>query len=147
MSTFAGQFFEGVIYDLTRKELEEWNARWPHFSPSELSSYKGELKIFLPALDALQEIRRLYGRAMTINCAYRNPAHNKSAGGVRRSQHLLGTAFDIHITSQAMGDKIEKWARELGFTGIGRYNTFIHIDMRKRKANYRPAYWDARKAN
>ncbi len=90
-------------------------------------------------LDALDIIRDEYGKPMKVNSGYRTEAHNKSVGGVENSQHRYGLAADIHIDNQIQGDKLEKLAKEHLVGGIGRYNTFIHIDGR----GY-PAKWDKR---
>ena len=38
---------------------------------------------------------------MTINSAYRTPAHNKAVGGATGSQHVKGTAADIVVAGAA----------------------------------------------
>ncbi len=75
--------------------------------------------------------------SITINSAYRCPAHNKKVGGSPKSQHVDGTATDITVsgmTPTAVQDASE------GFDGLGRYDTFTHVDSRGTKAR-----WDFRK--
>lgn len=92
-------------------------------------------------LMALDYIRTQLEVPLVVNSGFRTEEHNAKVGGKKHSQHLLGNAADIRITSQAMGDMIEYWfIDEVGQDcGIGRYNTFIHLDVRKYKAR-----WDKR---
>ena len=91
-------------------------------------------------VDALDIIRDEYGKPMKVNSAYRTDQHNEAVGGVKNSQHREGLAADIHISSQEEGDALEALAKKHIVGGIGRYNTFIHIDARGYSA-----YWDNRK--
>lgn len=83
----------------------------------------------------LEELRyALGGKALVINSGYRSPAHNKRVGGASKSQHLYGKAADIKVrgvtpaTVYRAADKI--------FNGVGRYNTFTHVDTRENKARF-----------
>jgi uncharacterized protein YcbK (DUF882 family) len=108
-----------------------WDTIAPNFSPRELASKgDGSIKMLYSALVALQKLRNVYNGPLTINSGYRDPAHNLKVGGSPNSQHIEGTAFDIHITDVEMGRKLERIAKEVGYVGIGRYKTFIHVDMR-----------------
>ena len=106
-------------------------------SPDQPNS--GEVFMDENLLNALDIIRDEYGKPMKVNSAYRSEAHNAKVGGVKNSQHRLGLAVDIHISSQEEGDMLEKLARKHIVGGIGRYHTFIHIDARGTTA-----YWDNR---
>ena len=118
---------------------EEWRLRWPDFEPWEFATDSGALLISTDLLDKLQTLRDRYGQALRINCGYRDEQHNKRVGGGKRSWHMKGVAVDIHIKSVSMGRKLEKLAREIGFTAVGRYNgvntrgRFIHLDTRPPK--------------
>ena len=92
-------------------------------------------------LQALDYVRQQLERPLSVNSGYRTEEHNKHVGGVPDSQHLLGNAADISIDSQEMGDAIEYWFLDYcgPKVGIGRYNTFIHLDVRNTKAR-----WDRR---
>lgn len=81
---------------------------------------------------ALDYVRRELGQPLRINSGYRTEQHNKDVGGVSNSQHRLGNAADIHIDSQEMGDAIELLFIEFvgEKCGVGRYNTFCHVDVR-----------------
>lgn len=55
-------------------------------------------------LTVLEPLRRRYGRII-ITSGYRCRQLNRAVGGVKGSQHLLGEAADIHITSPEMAQK------------------------------------------
>lgn len=55
-------------------------------------------------LTVLEPLRRRYGRII-ITSGYRCEALNRAVKGVRGSQHLLGEAADIHITTPEMAQK------------------------------------------
>ena len=58
----------------------------------------------------LQAFRDVFNEPITINSSYRCEEHNRSVGGSKTSQHLLGKAADITIkgyTPDEVADKIE----------------------------------------
>lgn len=93
----------------------------------------------------LQVLRDYLGKSIKVNSGYRSPKHNKSIGGVKNSQHLLGKAADIvvkGIKPQELAVIVERLIDngEMLQGGIGIYNSFVHYDIRKKKAR-----WDYRK--
>ena len=95
-----------------------------------------ETLIDLDHVAKLQKLREDLGSSIHITSAYRCPAHNAAVGGAKNSQHKLGTATDIQIKGMdpsEVQDACEK------FDGLGRYNSFTHIDSRGSKAR-----WDNR---
>lgn len=125
---------------------EEWDKISPFFLPKELAS-KGDssIKIEKKALAALNAVRDEYGKPLIITSAFRDVRHNKKVGGSPVSRHLEGIAFDISIPSHSVGLQLEKIAIANGFTAIGRYSNFIHIDMRPSKKSgkiYQWGSWD-----
>ena len=96
----------------------------------------------------LQTIREYVGQPIKINSAYRCELHNSIIGGVKTSQHILGKASDITIntfTPDEVVDVIEnllvnEMLPSFYIGGLGRYNTFTHLDIRDYKAR-----WDNRK--
>lgn len=140
------KYFRADHYtELTLAEAAEWELIAPNFLPKELASKgDGSLLISKDALRGLQRLRHLYGKALIINSAYRDSAHNKRVGGSINSRHVKGDAFDIHIENVEMGRQLERLAVECEFTAIGRYSNFIHVDMRPPKINgggYRWGKW------
>ena len=87
-------------------------------------------------LRRLQELRNRVGRPVYINSGYRNREHNARVGGTPNSYHLRGMAADIRVTGMNPGD-LAKAAREVGFRGIGIYRTFVHVDVRPNRAEWR----------
>lgn len=92
----------------------------------------------------LQAFRDVFNEPITINSSYRCVEHNSLVGASKTSQHLLGKAADITIkgyTPDEVADKIELLHSENRnrTNGLGRYNTFTHVDIRN---NY--ARWDNR---
>lgn len=97
----------------------------------------------------LQILRDFVHSSITVNSAYRCKDYNRRIGGASRSQHVLGKASDISVkgfTPDEVHDILQNLRKKpmlegVIFQGIGRYDTFTHVDIRQ---NY--AYWDNRKA-
>ena len=82
----------------------------------------------------LLEVLAQTGTEVKINSAYRSPAYNEGKG-VSKSKHMTGQAIDVRVT----GDYDTRAsfvvaASRAGFTGIGIYSTFIHLDTGGRRA-------------
>jgi len=121
-----------------------------NFSKSEFDSRDGAempVKVLTNIIELvveLQKLRDIIGVPITVNSGYRSPEHNKSIGGARNSQHVLGCACDIvakdispNDLANIIEDLIDNGILKIG--GLGRYNTFTHIDIRNHKAR-----WDNR---
>jgi hypothetical protein len=88
-----------------------------------------------------QKLRAVYGSSILINSSYRYRKCNDKAGGAKYSQHLAGRAIDISFISRIAHENfvsdvinkayIIKIIKSSGITGIGLYNSHIHIDTRK----------------
>ena len=121
------------IYAKSVKDIDGsiWSQRWPNFSASEVACKgSGEVWIECEAMDKLQKMREIVGVALFITSAYRTPEHNKKVGGSPNSQHVQGRAFDIKTRAKWGAAELEAVAKAVGFTGIGLYDTFIHVDNR-----------------
>ena len=110
-----------------------------NFKVKEFACSDGTDPIFIsPELvTVLQKIRTHFGKAVTINSAYRTPAKNKAVGGATYSQHLYGTAADISIkgvSPKTVAAYVETIMPNKG--GIGIYSTFTHVDVRKTKSRW-----------
>ena len=124
----------------------EFRCRCKERGYTDLLSYCGGLSIYHPSLvEKLQEMRDKAKKPIIITSGYRCPAYNRrpenngGVGGADWSQHMLGRAADIVIEGW---DPVEvaALAEEVGFVGIGIYNTFVHVDVR----DGAPARWDYR---
>ena len=91
-------------------------------------------------IDMLNVIYERFGKYIHINRGYSCPNHNKEVGGVPNSEHPKGNAADIWIEGISP-DIVWSFCNE-HFTnsGVGRYDTFTHIDCRGKRAR-----WDYRK--
>lgn len=103
----------------------------PRFHPSTdpylVSPDDSSFQVHVPSLQSLQQMRNLLG-PLQIWSGYRSPIYNaRTRGAAPNSQHKLSIAFDIPFKQYHPLD-VEQAAREAGFTGIGRYNTFLHVD-------------------
>tara|TARA_R110000851_G_scaffold2933_5_gene11945 strand:+ start:502 stop:888 length:387 start_codon:yes stop_codon:yes gene_type:complete len=82
----------------------------------------------------LQMLRDIVG-ALNLTNAYRCKEHNLAVGGSVKSQHLVGKAADIQSIGAEPSEianitEVLMDAKKLKAGGIGRYNTFTHIDIR-----------------
>lgn len=82
-------------------------------------------------------IRQACGnRPIPILSAYRSPAYNRAIGGARHSQHVEGRALDLRPPAGWTVDRF--YAVIVGLAqgdvpdvrGIGKYRTFVHVDIR-----------------
>lgn len=83
----------------------------------------------------LENLSQTVGYALTVTSGYRSPEYNSSVGGAKKSQHMQGNAVDIVQTglTQQQRQEFIQAAIDSGFTAIGIYNTFTHIDIRGSK--------------
>ena len=110
-----------------------------NFQVKEFACQDGSDPIFIsPELvTVLQKIRTHFGKPVTINSAFRTATHNKAVGGAAYSQHLFGTAADIvvkGISPKVVAVYAETLLPNKG--GIGIYDGFTHIDVRKEKSRW-----------
>jgi hypothetical protein len=96
--------------------------------------------------EVLQTIRGLLERPVRVNSGYRSPEYNSTVpGAAKNSQHILGTAADIGVsgvTPLSIARAAEKALAQVGIQGgIGLYDTFVHVDVRDKKAR-----WETSKA-
>lgn len=95
-----------------------------------------ETLIDIDHVNKLQKLRDDLGSSITINSAYRCPAHNTAVGGEKASIHMKGQATDV-VVSGMSADEVADACEH--FDGLGRYDSFTHIDSRGTKAR-----WDFR---
>ena len=111
-----------------------------NFKVSEFACKDGSDSIIidLELVSVLQKIRDHFGKAVTINSAYRNAAYNKQIGGASKSQHVCGTAADIGV-SGVSPEKVAQYAEYLmpNKGGIGLYPSFTHVDVRANRARWK----------
>lgn len=114
----------------------------PNFQVREFASHDGDDIVWLDdeLPELLQQIRDHFKAPVTINSGYRSPAHNAAVGGVKNSQHTLGTAADIVVRGVSPLE-VAQYAEHLmpDRGGIGVYKDFTHVDVRAVRAR-----WDNR---
>jgi uncharacterized protein YcbK (DUF882 family) len=93
------------------------------------------VKVDSELVNKLQQLRETINKPIIINSAYRTIQHNKNVGGSPTSQHLLGKAADIRVNGMSPKE-LAKYCEQIGFGGIGIYNTFVHVDTRTKKARW-----------
>lgn len=89
-------------------------------------------------MEVLQAIRNHFKAAVTINSGYRSVSYNKKIKGAQFSQHQYGMAADIQVKGVKPEDVYayaEKLMPKTG--GIGLYETFVHVDVRKPKSRWK----------
>lgn len=123
-------------YSKTKNGNEKLSA---NFKVEEFACKDGSDPIFIASelVEILQKIRTHFGKAVTINSAYRTATYNKKVGGATYSQHLYGIAADIKVkgvTPKAVATYVETLMPNKG--GIGIYPTFTHVDVRETKSRW-----------
>jgi uncharacterized protein YcbK (DUF882 family) len=94
-----------------------------------------------------ERLRAELNEPLVVLSGYRTPQYNTQIGGARRSQHLEGRALDLTLTRGRFTVN-DLWSIARGLTmteprlrGLGRYTTFVHIDVRP---SPRLVVWDSR---
>lgn len=92
--------------------------------------------------EQLQILRDKVKKPIKINSAFRCANYNDNViKGAKHSQHKLGKAADI-VVSGMTPNEVHKLVCEmvelgqLNFGGIGKYNTFTHLDIREKKSRW-----------
>ena len=110
-----------------------------HFQVKEFACRDGSDPVFVSEelVRVLQAIRKHFGKPVIVSSGYRTPGYNKSVGGATYSQHLYGTAADIHISGVSPREQAA-FAETLlpNSGGIGVYSWGIHVDVRRVKARW-----------
>ena len=126
--------------------IMEW--KWKYFKPEEIAckgkicrcgrelwdkaEYGENMPNYLKgALDTLDMLRGKWGKPIVLNSAHRCAKHNASVGGAKNSRHLK-IAFDRRVPKQEQ-EAFIALAEECGFTGIGVYENFVHLDLGKKR--------------
>lgn len=105
---------------------------WPDFSARELSCrHCGEFYVWPQFLDQLQIARSIIGQPFHILSAHRCALHNARVGGAPLSEHLK-LAVDISAEGHSRLTLLEA-CQAAGFKGFGFYQTFLHIDLGRRR--------------
>lgn len=90
---------------------------------------------------ALQKIRDVVGKPITVNSGYRSPSYNSRIGGAKNSYHTKAMAADIRVegfTPMRLASVIERLiaTKDIPAGGLGVYSTFVHYDVRGRNTRW-----------
>ena len=112
------------------------NFSLPEFASKDMAAFPASVKTNLAELaNNLQVLRDHLEKPIIINSGYRSENYNKSIGGVKNSQHVLGNAADIRvdgISPKVLHGQIQMLidAGKMKQGGLGLYDTFVHYDIR-----------------
>lgn len=136
---------DGIVGSQTQAKLVSLSCSdgsTQHFSWSEFYSHDGsgfsggkvsETKVrenVRRLMWKLEALRKKAGdKAITVNSGFRSIAHNTAVGGASSSQHMYGTAGDIQVSTKTPSQVLQI-AKTCGFSGLGLYSSFVHMDSR-----------------
>lgn len=85
----------------------------------------------------LNLVRNHFNKPVVINSACRCEAYNHQIGGAVKSQHVRGMAADIAVEG-VLPSVVYEFLDNVfpDIYGMGKYNTFTHIDVRSNKARW-----------
>lgn len=83
----------------------------------------------------LEKIRVHFDVAVSISSGNRCQVYNDRVGGASKSQHLISRAADIVVKGVGAGDVFD-WINSWHTGGLGRYQTFTHVDSRKQRTRW-----------
>lgn len=128
--------------DSNKKKLSK-NFDWTEFESRDGATMPEEVKKNIKELvNNLEIIRTAAGnKPIKINSGYRSPLQNEKVGGTTKSYHMLGMAADFVIVGLSTAQTralIEKLIQEekIKQGGIGKYDTWVHYDIRGYKARW-----------
>ena len=107
-----------------------------HFNVKEFCCKDGSDKILISdeLVRILELVRTHFGKAVSINSAYRTKTYNARVGGSSGSQHVLGTAADIVVKdTNPLAVALYLQSIMPNYGGIGLYkktSNFVHVDVR-----------------
>lgn len=88
------------------------------------------VKISSRLVAMLEALRQELGVPFVINSGYRCPVHNKRVSDATNSYHVRGMAVDIACPQGLTTGEFGELCLKSGFTGVGVYPTFVHVDVR-----------------
>lgn len=98
----------------------------------------GFATVDIDLVHTLEVVRKRFKSPVKINSACRCDEHNESIGGAYGSKHKQGIAADI-VVKDVHPDQVYNFLDLFmpNSYGVGKYNTFTHIDVRKNKARWK----------
>ena len=99
-----------------------------------------------------ETIRKKVGSPVKVASAFRTPDWNRQVGGARNSQHLQGRALDLRPPKSWTVERFYGVVRARALDpasriyGLGKYQTFVHIDVRPPGEKDRLVVWQGSRA-
>ena len=139
--------FSGEIHDrmIIREDI-------PNFTWAEVLAGFEPSDRFFDHMVKVQTLRDWWQAPIAINSGFRSATHNEAIGGAETSQHMI---FATDLSPNLRGVRVAHTpppdrqreaialladqADQIGFDGIGLYDTFVHLDLRGSTAR-----WDNR---
>lgn len=88
-------------------------------------------------LNVLERLRERFSQPIVINSGCRCPKHNKAIRGSENSKHIQGSAADIVVKNTPTEEVYIYLAESYPDKyGIGKYASWIHIDVRTDRARW-----------
>lgn len=84
----------------------------------------------------LEPLRDYFNSPVHIVSGFRTVSWNQRIGGAVHSQHLVGKAADIRVMGVEAHEVANWFEQYYPISGIGRYVTFTHIDIRGLSARW-----------
>jgi hypothetical protein len=107
----------------------------------------------VPLSDEFEKVRAVIGKPIVIDSAYRTAAYNATCkGSAKNSQHIQGRALDMRptggVTVAQLYDVVRSVANDpaSAIYGIGRYPTFVHMDIRPPRPDGKLTCWQGSRA-
>lgn len=94
----------------------------------------------VPLFELVDRLRDYAGTRIVLTSVYRSPEYNRAIGGAPQSYHKKFMAADLiplDTTPLALWHLAKSFRDLRNFKGgIGRYRTFIHLDVRGRNVDF-----------
>lgn len=111
---------------------------WSELACNDGTAYPSEWRAdrAISLAQVFEALRAACGEPLLVLSGYRSLHYNRMIGGARFSQHVQGRALDLCPTRGMLTvDELWRIARTLAgveprLKGLGRYRTFVHIDVR-----------------
>lgn len=134
-----GLLVDGIVGKNTMTKLNAEPLSWndiKYFKKSEFTCKCGcgSNNISLELVKIADEVRKHFGKPMTITSGTRCSKHNKNVGGVSTSRHLSGKACDFYISGVSQNQILEL-TKKLVSQGKLRYtygianSSAVHMDI------------------
>lgn len=140
MKAFTDWFNEQKFRNFSVKEFTNYFAVFRRGVKNSVPP-KAKWKNIVPTLRIVDDLRDHFNAPVVILSSYRSPDYNRAIGDAApKSYHMEFNALDIAVAGHSPSEVyavLLDWRRCGRFKGgLGKYNTFVHIDTRGFNANW-----------